>query len=218
MAIVITEPKRGTLGPSVFLPSRYGVMQRQRVIPLNPKTLAQQNQRSIVAAVTSEWRGLTDSARAGWTALARQLPGKPTGFLTYVQLNTTLVKCGLPKLEAAPQPPAWGIPSCTGLVADDTPTLKLTQVNDTVAPDKFIVEASAPVSPGIQNLNSRFRRLTTVDGHAGPAADLDLTAAYTAQFGDLAAGQRVAVRLTAMKNGFKGVPLEFVAIVAAQGA
>jgi hypothetical protein len=218
MAIVITQPKRGTVGASVFLQSRYGVMERQRVIPLNPKTLAQQNQRSVLAAVASEWRGLTDPVRANWEALAKAMPGKLTGFLAYVEINATLVKCGMPKLEVAPLRPAFGIPSCTGLVVDDTPGVKLTQVSDTVAPDKFIIEATAPVAPGIRNVNSRFRRLTVVAGHAGPAVDLDLTAAYSAQFGAPVAGQRVVVRLTPMKDGFKGIPLEFNALVAAQGA
>jgi hypothetical protein len=131
----------------------------------------------------------------------------------YSKVNITRVNCGLPALEWAPPPPAFGILICTGLVADDSPALKLTQVTATVAPDVFIVEASPPLSQGIQSPRHRFRQLTVAPGHAGPGADLDITAAYLARFGAPLAGEKVFVRLSAMKDGFKDTPLQLDAIV-----
>ena len=210
--------KSGSLGASVFQGSRNGTIERQRVIPTNPQTNRQLNARSVLAAVASEWRGLTDATRAAWAALAEQMPGNPDGFQAYVHVNATLVSCGLPKLEDPPDLPAFGILSCTGLVADDTPTVQLTQVASTVAPDKFVIEAVPPQRQGRMSVQSKYRRLATVAGHAAPAADIDLTAAYLATFGAPKPGSRIFVRIAPMKDGFKGFPLAFNAIVAAHGA
>lgn len=217
MAKVITQQKSGSVGPSTFQSSRNGLIERARVRPLNPRTLAQQNHRSIVASVSSGWRGLTDAGRAGWTALGSQLSEPLTGEQAYNKINILLAGCGLPTLAAAPPLPELGILVCTGLVAEDTPLVRLTQVSNTVAPDAYILEACPPLSPGITYVTKLFRRLAVLPGQGGLAADLDLTAAYTARFGAPAAGQRVVVRITAMKHGFKSAPLQFRTLVTAHG-
>lgn len=218
MALVPFIQKKGSVGASTFMGGRHGTVERNRVFPTNPDTLPQQNVRGILSAVASEWRGLTDEGRAGWRALAAQMPGNLTGFQAYVQVNATLVNAGLPKQEDAPDLPAFGILTCTGLVADDTPALKLTQVADTVAPDKFIIQAIPAQTPGRTAFSSLWRNLKVVNGHAAPAADIDLAADYTAKFGALKAGQRIAIRILPLKGGFKGVAQQFQAMVAAQGA
>jgi hypothetical protein len=218
MAKALFIQQTGALGAVVYQGGRHGTITRARVIPTNPQTNLQQNVRSILAAVASEWRGLTDPVRAGWKALAAQLPSNPTGFQAYTKVNCMLVSCGMPKLEVAPLMPAFGILSSTGLVVDDTPGVKLTQVADTVAPDKFILEATPPLPAGLSSIEVLYRRLTVLAGHAGPAVDLDLTAAYSAKFGAPVAGQRVFVRITPMKDGFRGIPRAYSALVAAQGA
>lgn len=216
MARTLTDQRHGSIGPVVYQGGRYGTVARARVTPINPRTLKQQNVRSVLSTVASEWRGLTDAGREAWKALAFQMPGKLTGFQAYVQLNATLVTCGLPKKEEPPVMPAFGILSCDGLSADDTPLVSLQAVADTIAPDKFIVEAARPVSQGISNVSNGFRLLDVIDGHAAPAADLDITEAYVARFGAPKLGQRVSIRITAMKDGFKGIPLGYSAIVAAK--
>jgi hypothetical protein len=216
MARTLTDQRHGSVGPVVYQGGRYGTIARARVTPINPRTINQQNARSILAAVASEWRGLTDAVREAWKALAFQMPGKLTGFQAYVQLNATLVTCGLPKKEEPPVMPAFGIISCEQLSVDDTPLVTLKGVTDTLAPDKFIIEAARPVSQGISNVNTNFRALDIIAGHAAPAADLDLTEPYTARFGTPKLGQRVSVRITPMKDGFKGIPLAYSAIVAAK--
>lgn len=215
MAKTLTEQRHGAIGPVVYQGGRYGTVARARVTPINPRTNAQQNARSILATVASEWRGLTDAQRESWKALASQMPGNKTGFQAYVEINATLVTCGLAKQEDPPLIPAFGIMGSTGLTVDDTPTITLLQLTNTVAPDKFLVEAAPPVSQGIDNVNASFRLIQVAAGHAAPAADLDLTAAYTAKFGAPVAGQRVTVRVTAMKDGFKGIPLAYSKICVA---
>jgi hypothetical protein len=217
MAKITTQQKSGSVGPSTFQNGPYGLIERARVVPLNPKTLAQQTHRGIIAGVASKWRELTDEERAGWAVLGTQLPQPQAGQQTYVSFNATRASCGLPQVTAAPALPRLGILICTGLVVDDSSRVKLTQVSDTGDPDRFIVEACPPLSAGIQSFNKKFRWLVVVPGHGAPAADLDLTAAYTDRFGAPPASMRVVVRLTAMKGGLKGTSLVFRTLVAAHG-
>ena len=103
-------------------------------------------------------------------------------------------------------------------MADDTPSVRLTQVSATLAPEAFIVEACAPLSAGILSPGHLFRQLLVVPGHAGAGADIDLTAAYVARFTAPAAGQRVFVRLAMMTQGFKDTPRQWDALVAPHGS
>jgi hypothetical protein len=217
MAKIITSQKSGSVGTSTFHPTRQGLVERQRVIPLDPKTPEQQRQRGLVAGVANQWRELTDAQRAGWHALAGQLPGQLGGFHACLQVNVTRLACGQPVLEAAPPPPRFGILVATGLVADDSPRLTLTGVTATVAPDAFIIEATRPLSAGVGYVEKFFRRVTVLPAHAGPPADLDLTAAYVARFFEPAAGKRIWVRLYALKDGFKAAPVQVSAMVAPHG-
>lgn len=217
MAKIIMAQKSGSVGTSTFHQTRQGLVERQRVVPLNPRTPAQERQRMLVAAVNDGWRDLTDAQRAGWRALAGQLPGQLSGCAAYQKVNVTRLACGQPTLADAPAPPSFGILVVTGLVAEDSPRLTLTGLTATVAPDAFIVEATRPLSAGIGYVERRFRRVTVLPGHAGPAVDLDLTAAYVARFHAPAAGKRIFVRLYALKDGFKSAPVRVSAMVAGQG-
>jgi hypothetical protein len=206
--------KHGSVGNSTFQGGPYGLIERQRVEPRNPRTLAQQNIRSRVKSFAGKWRELSEAQRTGWRALASQRPTRLGGCQLYIGLNVVCANCGLPQLEAAPPPPVFGLVVATGLVADDTPTVRLTQMTATVAPERFIVDASPPLSAGILKVGRRWRQLTVVRGHAGPGVDLDMTAAYVARFGAPQAGQRLFVRLSAMSNGFRDAPVQFETIVA----
>jgi hypothetical protein len=210
MAKVLTYQTHGSVGPVTTQSGRFGTIQRARVTPINPKSLAQQNQRSILGAVASEWRGLTEAQRLAWRALANQVSGNLTGFMMYVKLNSVLVTCGVAKDEDPPLIPAFGIISCTGLTSV-AGVLKLVAVVDTVMPDKFMIEAAPQVSAGIENVSSKFRLIKVVAGHTA-SADIDISTAYVAKFGELIAGQKVTARITPMKDGFKGIPLAYAAI------
>ena len=61
----------------------------------------------------------------------------------------------------------------------------------------------------------QFRRIAVIDGHDAPAADLDLTAAYTARFGAPKVGQRVSVLITQMTDGFKAIAQAYTTICVA---
>jgi hypothetical protein len=172
--------------------------------PHNPRTLPQQTQRGYLASISAHWRELTDEARETWRALGRALRGQPTGHQVYCQVNMTLVRCGLPQVQTAPDWPGFGLLTCAGLVADDTPQVKLLQVGSTLAAQRLLISATAPLSPGLDNPQRGYRQVAIVPGPTPRAADLDLTAVYLARFGRLDPGRRIFVRLTEMSNGFQG--------------
>ncbi len=206
---------RGSVGGTVTQGGRFGPIQRERVKPINPQTERQQTQRNIFATVASEWRGLTELQRNGWDALAAQVGGNLTGSQLYTRVNSTRVTCGQAKLEDAPALPAFGILTIGALVADNSAqTVILNNVAVTVVPDKFMVFAAAPVSAGIRNRNAAFRLIKTINGAAGPA-NIDMSAEYLAKFGAIAEGQRIAVLIKQIKDGFAGVPFKAETLVVA---
>lgn len=215
MKLNFPTDKSGAVGDIVYTRNRQGTAVRARVTPLNPQTLAQQNQRGILAAVASEWRGLTAAARSAWKALAAQLDGNLSGFGAYVKINATRVTCGEAKLEVAPLIPAFGIFTLTSMAATvdaGALTLALTGLANTVAPDKYLVEGSIPVSQGIDNVNSDFR---VIGAFAPGAIVAGVGPAYVAKFGVPAVTQAISLRISAVKDGFKAIPYAYRAIVTA---
>lgn len=215
MAKVDAPLKNGSVGLSTFLSTSHGLIERRRVLrPRNPRTLAQQTVRGMVGSFATEWRGLDDATRAGWRALASQLPGHLAGCHAFIKVNVTRAHCGLPHLTVAPVLPVFGRLLCTGLVADASPSLTLTGLSATVAPEVFIVEATPPLSAGISFVGRRWRYLSAVPGHGGAGADVELTGAYLVRFIAPKAGQRVFVRLSAMTNGIRAESVELNTLVA----
>lgn len=213
MAKIQAPQKNGSVGTSTFLSTPHGLIERQRARPRNPRTLAQQHIRGLVRAYAAKWRQLDDATRAGWRALASQLPGHLNGFNAYSKVNVTLANCGLPEPAAAPALPLFGRLLCTGLVVDASPNITLRGLSNTLAPDAVIVEACPPLSAGISFVGRCWRQLGALPGHAGPGQDVDLTGAYLLRFPAPGAGQRLWVRLAAMTHGIRDEPVEFTALV-----
>lgn len=62
---------RGSIGGSVFSRNRYGAYARNRTIPVNPSSTAQQKIRSIMSVVRAAWfNTLTAAQRAAWASYA----------------------------------------------------------------------------------------------------------------------------------------------------
>jgi hypothetical protein len=166
---------KGSVGNIVTQGGRFGDVQRQRVIPVNPQTARQMTQRSILAAVASEWRGLTQTVRNGWTSLANSVGGSLTGFNMYVKLNATRITCGQAVLAAAPANPAFGILTLGALTADvSAQTNIIAACQTTVAADKYMVYATDPVPPGIESFGTRFRLIGIKDTADVPVETLSV--------------------------------------------
>ena len=218
MAKVNTLDKHGSVGPSTFMTTVHGVVERVRTRQLDPKTARQLDYRQFVLAVSGQWRELSEEAREGWNALARQWRGHASGANLHFKVNVTLANCGFPLRKEAPPVPVFGKLSCAGLVVDDTPQVKLLQLGSTAVAERWVLESWNPVHVGIQNVENRLAQFAVLPGPAGATVDLDVTAAYLARYEAPRAGERVCVRLCVMSNGFKSDPLQFSTIVAARKA
>ena len=128
---------------------------RARVTPRHSQTTPQQRVRARLAAIAGGWRGLTDPQRALWKGYAVPLPGKLSSCNAYLQVNSIRVLCGDALFESPPPMPAFGILSLTALdavhdfAAPHAFRMALRATN-TVAPDRYIVEATPAVKSGHQ--------------------------------------------------------------------
>ena len=90
--------------------NRYGAYLRNRVIPVNPNTTKQAQQRSDLAQISTAWRDLTDAQRAAWKSLGAQMTRTDslgetytlTGLQAFESLNRQLLFTGGAILSNAP--------------------------------------------------------------------------------------------------------------------
>jgi hypothetical protein len=117
-----------SIGSTTASHNRFGAYLRGRVIPTNPNTAAQVAQRTSIIARSQEWRALTSTQRAGWTALGLTIVRTDslgqtynlTGLQTYTFINRNLVYVGSAVLSTAP--------TLLGVTAPATATLTATSV------------------------------------------------------------------------------------------
>lgn len=182
--------------------NRAGQYLRNRRTPVN--TMGTGRRGFIKAAFGSAaqaWAGLTAGNQAGWTAFAAAFPTTDalgqtitlTGQQEYVACATQLVNCG----QALPTaPPGSGVVFPVGvptLTAVHAGAITLTPAGLGAATDFLLYAFAGPVSGGV-SFNRTFWQAGHVAGNS--VAAIVATAAYTAQFGPLTAGQRVFFKCT----------------------
>jgi hypothetical protein len=105
---ILATDLSGHIGGLVASHNTYGPYFRQRVRPVNRKTLAQQDQRSAVAATSQAWRALDPSVQATWTAASVVKTSKKgdritlSGQAAYVFVNTLRTRAGLSEITVPP--------------------------------------------------------------------------------------------------------------------
>lgn len=215
----------GKMSGIVFTRNRAGAAVRAWAKPINPQTTFQQTERSLTAAFAQNWRGLTESQRLGWNALANTgltyrnrlgEPFRPSGINIYVQFNINLFLAGQATITAAPNP----LPSVVGMVMDDVTVLvgttsALAPASQVLAPavktvpagTTLLVFASAPLSPGKTYIKSQMRLIGNVASAANTTTN-DLWTLYTARFGTPGVGAKVKFHYTPINNtsGQAGIP------------
>jgi len=207
----------GAVGDIVYQRSRQGTSLRQRVQPLNPQTNRQMGARQLLASLAAGWRGLTAAKRAAWDSFAAGLTGNVTGFNAFVSLNATRANCSLAQYDVPPAKATFGVmdtPTITAQVTAGVFTLVIAGMGNTVDPDGYELWATAPNSQGIARDESGLRLLTYAD-NATWQADLDASAHYTERFGVPPVGDGIDLKIVPVKNGQKGVGLQFRPIVVA---
>lgn len=201
----------GKAGGTVFSRGRGGAYVRNRVVPSNPQTVAQQAVRAIFGAISSAWRNLTAEQRDEWNAITADYPTQNrlgetkilSGKALFQKLNMNLLEAGQ-SLATSPSAPQGvnGPVSIKGVGIDvDGSDLSATaEVDLATAGDNssiVVFEATPPLSPGVKNANAKFVRfyqMTAVSSVAKALAE-PFGAAYVAVFGLPAVGSQIQLRV-----------------------
>lgn len=206
----LVSEMRNKLNGSVLSKNRGGNYMRNKVTPVNPQTVHQQNQRNLLSTIAKGWRGLTEAQRQAWINASPSFPytdvygDKKTlsGSTLYIKLNLNVAKVGGTALDSPPTPGSLG--SLTNLVVtavSATGAVTLGWVSEGGAADQFaFIEATPGIDPGISFVKNRFR---AVAYGLLSANTLVLTPQYAARLGAFAVGQKVFARVSVV-NGATG--------------
>jgi hypothetical protein len=219
---ILDIPQSGKRGITVSQGGRYGQISRALVIPTNPRTGAQMLVRSRLAAITGQWRQLTDAQQEAWIAAAKNVSATPrtgtTGALTgsqlFTKINASLLLIGSPVVTDPPANPGEVVLPLDGLEITNTAGAIAIKIHSTAAPPPgTVLRAAAPASAGTRRPGS-LKFLGTL---GAPAADgyIDITSAYTGCYGAPAVGTRVCVAVNTDTSGWQGIPVMFSARVPA---
>jgi hypothetical protein len=219
MAKKLDVPQTGKIGTTVNVKTRYGQIQRQYVIPKDPKTSAQLTIRSNLARVSARWRAITEKQRQAWTAGGQDAETRSrlgrSSFLTgcqfFIKINCARAAIGLEQLSDPPKWPEF----------PDNPVgeLSITNNRDTIAlkldvpsaPAEYtLVLGAAPCSAGRSSAR-HFVFLGFLP--AATRGVSDITALYVARFGVPPVGSKVFIRTQQHINGWDDIPKQTSAIV-----
>lgn len=216
---VLALPQSGSYAGLTASRNRFGQYFRSRATPVQPRTVAQLNQRARMTTNAAAWRGLTAAQRAGWADLGLSISRTDslgqaytlTGFMAYTSVNNNKLDAG----DAA-------ISDATAIVtpADlTTATITLTAAAFSVAYTatplaagvRLFIWVSPQRSAGV-SFNGDYRLLTVTA--AAAASPANILAAYTAKFGVPVVGNRIFLSLETYQGGFKGSPFNVSQVVA----
>jgi hypothetical protein len=198
----VVQDARNKLGNAVATKVRAGSMVRKRVAPIQPRTSRQNSQRATLTSFSKQWSSLTDAQRSAWAAFAEANPVRDqfgqlvrlTGHQMFVRLNVALSNAGATALTDPPANLTVTEPTSVAISAQGgaTPSLKITSLSPLPASgEKVNIYATAPASPGRQNLNAFYRNIAFAQSVTG--TPFDITAQYTAKFGAPVSAKRIAV-------------------------
>lgn len=214
----------GAQGSTVASHNRFGPYFRNRVIPVNPNTLSQQNARNDLTLISKAWAALTAAQRAAWNAAASLItlfdplgrPYSPTGHQYFISVNrtqyvysgATTIQTSLPSITAplalATLTPTATFPATFSVAFTATPL---------PASNKLLVETTPQLSPGIAFVGRSSYRAIQVSA-AAQASPLSVATAFAAKFGALITGKSIFVRATVItSDGQRSAPLATSLIV-----
>lgn len=220
----VVADMRNKLNGSVFSKNRYGAYVRTKVTPVNPQTTSQQNARNILANNSQAWRGLTEAQRQSWIDAAPDFPFTDifgnskilSGQALYVKLNNNLQIIGEAAIANAPLPVSIPAFALTSVTADDSANTVIV-AGTTPVPAGFtlVFQATPNVTPGKSFVKNLFRN--TSFSAAAATSPYDISADYTAVFGDPVTGMKIFVRcfLVSTVSGQAGIPVQAQTIVVA---
>jgi hypothetical protein len=219
--MIVTQGS-GKLGGHVFTKGRNGNNARTKVKPINRRTTAQVDVRSILSTISEGWRALTDAQRLAWNSEAQQFTHHnnfgqkfhPTGKNYYTEVNINLLNAGSAIVNSppgtAPAAPLTTLIALSGAPNTITATFTPTPVP---AGNAMIVFGSRGLSAGVSFVGKAYRQFVTFP--AATASPLNLTASYTAKFGTPITGTRVFLQVKQINivTGLPSIPLQASVII-----
>ncbi|MFQ5445942.1 MAG: hypothetical protein ACE5FF_03325 [Saprospiraceae bacterium] len=191
----------GKINGSVAARNRGGAYLRTKVTPSNPQTAAQSTARNLMTQYAQAWRGLTVAQRAAWNGAVDGFQTTdvfgdlrtPSGENLYIRLNINLEIAGGTPITTPPAPSSVAALDSISLAVVGGVSFDLTFAPTPIpASTAMMVEATAGMSPGINNFNSRLRKIAVLA--AATASPQDLNTQYEAKFGTTVTGQKYGVR------------------------
>lgn len=208
---------RGKIGGHVMTKNRQGSALRTKVTPTNRKTNTQQGSKNRLANLSDNWRALTDAQRQAWDAAAQDVKKSnifgdsysPTGKNLYMIVNQNLVLAGSAAVSAPPAvTPATALTSLT--VSDfASGALEFAFAPSPVPASHVLrVEATRPLSPGVNAAGSQFRFVKNIA--ASQTTPQDIATEYEAIFGTIPVGKRIFIRAYTINttSGARSLPLQ----------
>jgi hypothetical protein len=210
--ISIVGSLSGKLAGTVYSHNRWGGYIRQLVMPTQPRTSHQQNQRGRIAACAEEWSQLSVPQQLGWNSYATLIVrndrlGQPlsyNGFTAFVLVNSERLICG--ESIKADAPMFWSGYQPDQIIFDVTDdTMTLTNVmqggNSLVSTGTSSLLAWS--CPAQQNgaMFAKTWRMFSIS-NASTNFPIDLTTAYEARFGPIVAatGKRYFLGVTLVNH------------------
>ncbi len=219
----IVTDMRNKVGSQVFSRNRYGAYTRGFKINVPSVSSYQAAVKARLASVSSSWASLTQVQRDSWNASVAPYKTtdvfgsliSPSGFDLFTRLNCNLVQIGLSQIVIPPVPQAnifLSSLSATFTTAGPAGTLSFS-TSPIPANFKFIVMATACISPGITYVKNRLREVQIFD--AGSTSPLNLITAYIARFGSITSGRRISFQILIVNKttGQKFIGLSCTTIV-----
>jgi len=191
----------GRLGASIFSHNRGGPYIRNGTIPTKVTSQYATNIKTILAARSAAWQGLTAAQRLEWVEYARQNPIQNrlglqktlTGHQAYISINHRLAQAGDTLLSV---PPIGGPPdSLTSLslsldigAGDFKASFAATPL---AADDRLWLQAAVLPSAGCTYIGNLLKLIKISD--KAQATDYDFQADCEARFGALQVNDRITV-------------------------
>jgi hypothetical protein len=213
------DPRSGSYQGMTASRNRFGQYMRTRASPVQPRSVAQLNQRARMTTNAAAWRGITAAQRAGWLSLGANISRTDAlgqtytlnGFMAYCSVNNNKLDAGDAAVSDAP---AIVTPADLTTVTV-TLTAAAFSIAYTATPLGAAVRAFIWVSPqrsaGVA-FNGDYRLLTVTA--AAAASPANILAAYTAKFGVPIVGNRIFISIETYSTGFKGSPFNVNQVVA----
>jgi hypothetical protein len=198
---------RGSIGGTVYSRNTSGIYTRARVAPIQPRTVSQQANRAVFAAIATSWKTLTQAKIAAWNSLATSTlwvdslgnTFNPSGFMLYVSLNRNLHQISATLITNAPtaKPSFPNITGGTYTITTSGGVVTNMEVNQPAGTSgisvTFEFENSGPFSPGINFMPKHFFRFNKYESCSGCSYfNLSTTTGVVIPPGS--SGQKAAVR------------------------